>query len=229
MSINILLIEDEITLGEIIKDTLLINNFNVTFSTNGKQALEILNNYTFDVIVSDIMMPHLDGLTMLKYLRNSSNNTPVLFLSALSTTYDIVKGFETGCNDYLKKPFAMSELIVRIRALAQRGKSLSIPQKTQIGEYYLNNKKYILTTPIKKEIQLSARESDLLNILICNCDEIVETSYILKKLWGDDNFFNARSLNVYITKLRHRFENDNNITIINIRGIGYKLLYSKPL
>ncbi len=222
--LKVLLVEDEQMLAEIISDTLSNYNFEITLAHDGRQALEIANKSIFDVIVSDIMMPNMDGFTLVKKLRSEGVNTPVLFLTARSATDDIVKGFEIGGNDYLKKPFAMDELIVRIRALAGRAYTVGTLQKESytLGKYTFVPKNNTLTDG-SGTIKLAARESAVLEYLCSRLGQIVEASAILKSLWGNDNFFTLRSLNVYITKLRNHFKEDPSIEIISIRGVGYRM------
>lgn len=227
--IKLLLIEDERTLAGIIRDTLNDNGFSVELAYDGVHGLERYHAWQPDVIVTDIMMPRMDGFTLVEQLRKSGNTTPILFLSARSDAQDVVQGFETGGNDYLRKPFAISELIVRIKSLLARSSAQNSATNEQhlweIGKYTFDSNRNLLyfnKTPIPEE--LSTRESEVLLYLCRHQGEIVEHKTILKSLWGDDNFFNGRSLNVYITKLRHRISADPSVSIINIRGIGYKLL-----
>lgn len=228
MKIKILLAEDERMLAEILSDTLGDRNFEVILAYDGAKALEIASKEQFDVIVTDVMMPNLDGFSLVKKLRAQGCNTPVLFLTARSTTDDVVKGFELGGNDYLKKPFAIDELIVRVKALAARGKA-SVPQEEKSTETYKLGK-FIFSpsgntvTAETTTIKLAARESAVLESLCRNMGQTVEASDLLKELWGDDNFFNLRSLNVYITRLRNRLKDDPSIEIANIRNVGYKLI-----
>ena len=193
--IKVLLVEDEPTLAMIIKDTLDGNEFDITLAANGEEGLSRYAEIKPDIIVADIMMPKMDGFTMVKLIRKTDTHTPVLFLSARSAANDVVEGFELGGNDYLKKPFGMAELIVRIKGLLRGEKQL-----------------------------LSNRESEILKRLCDNKDQVLPMKGILIDLWGDDSFFNARSLHVFITKLRHKLSKDESIKILNIRGIGYKLI-----
>ena len=230
--IKILLVEDERMLAEILSDTLSDRNFGVTLAYDGVQALEIADKEHFDVIVTDIMMPNMDGFTLVKKLRSKGCNTPVLFLTARSATEDLVKGFEIGGNDYLKKPFAIDELIVRVRALAGRvSKDQTADATYRLGNYIYSPStgtlqfKDSLSNAASQtiSIKLAARENAVLLYLCRNIGNTVEASDILKGLWGDDNFFNLRSLNVYISKLRSHLSKDPSVEITSIRGIGYRL------
>ena len=221
--IKILIAEDEQMLAEILSDTLSDRDFDVHLAYDGIQALDMVRKDTFDVIVSDIMMPNLDGYSLAKKLRSEGYNTPILFLTALSATEDVVKGFETGANDFLKKPFAIDELIVRIKALAGR---LQIRESAETV-YAIGRYEFIPASKILRidncETILPARESEVLLRLCRDAGRTVNTSALLKELWGDDNYFNLRSLNVYITRLRNHFKADPTVEIESVRGIGYKL------
>jgi len=222
--IKVLLVEDEPTLAMIIKDTLDGNEFDITLAANGEEGLSRYAEINPDIIVADIMMPKMDGFTMVKLIRKTDTHTPVLFLSARSAANDVVEGFETGGNDYLKKPFGMAELIVRIKALLHKV-SVQRPEATsfRIGLYTFDSITQTLVYRGKKQL-LSNRESEILKRLCDNKDQVLPMKEILIDLWGDDSFFNARSLHVFITKLRHKLSKDESIKILNIRGIGYKLI-----
>ena len=214
--IKILLVEDEYTLAEIIADTLGEKGFEVKIAHNGVEALKAMA-FLPDVVVTDIMMPQMDGLTFVKELRKTHPALPVLFLSARTTAEDVVEGFETGGNDYLRKPFAMSELIIRIKSLIARSGG-TIIKEFKLGKFTFNAERMTLNA-----IQLSTRESQVLAMLCAQMGNVVSSKEILMNLWGDDSFFNSRSLQVYITKLRKHLESDSSITLSNIRGVGYKL------
>ena len=219
--IKILLAEDEPSLGQIIKESLSSRNFEVDLCVNGEEALKQYKTDTPDILVLDVMMPIKDGFTLAKEIRAENETIPILFLTAKSQVQDVVQGFEIGGNDYLKKPFSMEELIVRINALLKRQKSRNTPIK--IGKYTFDYQKQELEFEGSNE-QLTHREAQLLWHLFVQKNEILERSVILKKLWGDDDFFNARSMDVFISKLRKKLNRDPNIQIINIRGFGYKMI-----
>lgn len=221
--IKILLVEDEKMLAEILSDTLSDRNFDVRLAYDGIHALEAIKKEPFDVIISDVMMPNLDGYSLAKKLRNEGCNTPILFLTALSATEDVVKGFETGGNDFLKKPFAIDELIVRVKALAGRAEVMDAQETSYvIGEYEFNPSSKELTIR-GEQTTLAARESAVLVRLCRRRGHVVEASELLKELWGDDNYFNLRSLNVYITRLRNHLKADPTVEIESVRGVGYLL------
>ena len=221
--IKILIVEDEKMLAEILSDTLSDRNFDVRLAYDGIHALEVIKKEPFDVIISDVMMPNLDGYSLAKKLRNEGCNTPILFLTALSATEDVVKGFETGGNDFLKKPFAIDELIVRVKALAGRAEVMDAQETSYvIGEYEFNPSSKELTIR-GEQTTLAAREAAVLVRLCRRRGHVVEASELLKELWGDDNYFNLRSLNVYITRLRNHLKADPTVEIESVRGVGYLL------
>ena len=210
-------------LAEILSDTLSDRNFDVRLAYDGIHALEAIKKEPFDVIISDVMMPNLDGYSLAKKLRNEGFNTPILFLTALSATEDVVKGFETGGNDFLKKPFAIDELIVRVKALAGRAEVMDAQETSYvIGEYEFNPSSKELTIR-GEQTTLAAREAAVLVRLCRRRGHVVEASELLKELWGDDNYFNLRSLNVYITRLRNHLKADPTVEIESVRGVGYLL------
>ena len=225
--IKILLVEDERMLAEILSDTLSDRNFEISLAYDGAQGLEMASKGEYDVIVADVMMPKMDGFTMVKKLRGKGCRVPVLFLTARCATEDVVKGFDMGGNDYLKKPFAIDELIVRVRSLSGKNRvSGTVVEKQRyiLGDYeFYPSKGTLVNTANGDSIKLAARESAVLEYLCRNMGNTVEASAILNDLWGDDNFFNLRSLNVYITRLRGHLKVAQGVEIISVRGIGYRL------
>lgn len=222
--IKMLLVEDERMLAEILSDTLSDREFVVTLAGDGQQALEMVARESFDIIVTDVMMPRLDGFSLVKRLRSEGCNSPILFLTARNATEDVVKGFEVGGNDFLKKPFAIDELIIRVKALVGRAKGAASDDTKvyNIGAYTFQPSENRLSIG-SQIITLAARECAVLLRLCRRAGEVVEASGLLKELWGDDNFFALRSLNVYISRLRRLLEQDKTIEIVSIRGIGYRL------
>lgn len=223
--IKLLLVEDEQTLADIIADTLSGNGFDVRVAYDGEQGIAACEEFAPDVIVSDIMMPKVDGFSLADRLRRSHSRVPILFLSARSTVDDVVEGFERGASDYLRKPFAMSELIVRLRALVGRAERQQRDDRHSyaIGSYLFDYDKRLLLRGDCRDT-LSAREAEVLRMLADPIGQTVAINAILLKAWDDDSFFAARSLHVFITKLRHRFADDGRIRIVNARGVGYKLV-----
>ncbi|SFN78349.1 DNA-binding response regulator, OmpR family, contains REC and winged-helix (wHTH) domain [Chitinophaga sp. YR627] len=227
---KVLLIEDEWQLGQIVKDSLEMRGFEMLYAADGKEGLRLYQEHQPDVVVLDIMMPNMDGFTVTTEIRKLDKTTPIIFLTAKSQTTDVVKGFELGGNDYLKKPFSMDELIVRIKALLERFKNASgaAPAASNdsitIGQYHFNYTKQTLTRNNHTEF-LSHREAEILRRLSENLNQVMERKTVLMDLWGDDSFFNARSMDVFITKLRRYLKDDPRVQIVNIRGVGYKLIF----
>ncbi len=219
--IKILLAEDEPSLGQIVKESLETRNFKVILCPNGNDAYDHYISDKPELLVLDVMMPLKDGFTLAKEIRAIDETIPILFLTAKSQVKDVVEGFEIGGNDYLKKPFSMEELIVRINALLKRSRAKSLD--IQMGDYLFNLPKQILVFDNNIE-QLTHREAQLLWHLYEKRNQTLDRSFILKKLWGDDDFFNARSMDVFISKLRKKLKKDPSIQIINIRGFGYKMI-----
>jgi len=228
-NITVLLAEDETALAHIVRESLEERNFKVILCANGQQALEQYVKQKPDILALDVMMPKLDGFEVAKKIRETDALTPIIFITARSQVKDVVAGFEIGANDYLKKPFSVEELIVRIKSLL-RDKRVKI--KAGKPETELISIGNLLFDPSKNNIQhqtniihLTARESAVLNELCQPNMESVARKMLLQKIWGSDNIFNARSLDVFITKLRRHLQADPNIQLINIRGIGYKLVW----
>ncbi len=230
--INILLAEDERTLAMIIQDTLVGQGFHVTIASDGEEALRLFAAHKPDVLVADVMMPRLDGYELVRRIRKRDRLTPVILLTARSAVGDVVHGFEMGANDYLKKPFGMQELIIRIKALLGRACTVSsapeLAVRFTIGQYLFDSVIQRLThVPTGTRTELSYRESEILRHLCLHPSEVVTSQSLLLGLWGDDSFFNNKSLHVFITKLRHRLAQDQRLRIVNVRGIGYKLIIAE--
>lgn len=222
---KILLIEDEVLLGKIVKESLEVRGFTMFYAANGKEGLTRYRELNPDLIILDIMMPEMDGISLAKEIRRTDKQIPIIFLTAKSQTADIIKGFESGGNDYLKKPFNMDELVVRIKELLNRN-STPAPQQSQvfqIGEYTFDYERQSLKYEETMDL-LSHREAEILMRLCLHQNKVLERRDVLLDLWGDDSFFNARSMDVFISKLRRYLKNDPQIQIVNIRGIGYKLI-----
>jgi two-component system response regulator TrcR len=233
--IKVLLVEDESSLAMIMKDTMEPTGMTVTLASNGEEGLKAFFADKPDVLVTDVMMPRMDGFEMVRRIREKDSLTPVLFLTARSSVNDVVDGFKMGGDDYLKKPFSLQELMARVRRLAERRRLYEQPVAGQnadstsewmsIGDYRLNPTAQQLEYEGHVE-ELSNREAELMRMLAENINEVVESHDILMKLWGDDSLYNGRSLQVFITKLRHRLEHDPRLRLVNVRGIGYKLILS---
>ncbi|MGF1555503.1 response regulator transcription factor [Paucihalobacter sp.] len=222
--VKLLLAEDEAALGQIIKESLETRDFEVLLCDNGEKAFETYKSQQPDVLVLDVMMPKKDGFTLAKEIRSTDQNIPIIFLTAKSQTADVVEGFSIGGNDYLKKPFSMEELIVRVHNLLHRQKTQQNTTLIILGDYSFNFPKQLLTYKNETAIQLTHREAHLLFHLIQNKNQVLDRTLILNKLWGNDDFFNARSMDVFISKLRKKLQKDSNLQILNVRGYGYKLV-----
>ena len=226
MTHKVLLVEDERTLSGIVRDALETMDFSVELAYDGSEGLRRYFEIRPDILVVDVMMPKMSGFDMVKAIRQSDKETPILFLTAKTTVDDVVTGFNLGANDYLKKPFAIPELVVRMKALLGRktGQAKGTTVFT-IGEFRFNPEIAQLQHCTSGELTiLPRREADILQRLCQHQGEIVPTQNILLDLWGDDDFFNARSLQVLITRLRGHLCRDSRIRIINVRGTGYKLI-----
>lgn len=220
--IRLLMVEDERMLAEILADTLADRGFDVRLAGDGAEALQLCRREKFDAVVTDVMMPRMDGYTLVRSLRAEGCVAPVLFLTARSATEDVVRGFESGGNDFLRKPFAIDELIVRVRALLGRVAGTAVQTRFTIGRYEFDAGSGqlclggVCTT-------LSARECEVLVRLCRRMGETVVAAGLLREVWGDDSFFNLRSLNVFISRLRRRLAGDPSVEIVSIRGVGYRL------
>ena len=232
--IKVLLVEDEQSLAMIMKDTMEPTGMSVTLAADGEEGLRAFFADKPDVLVTDVMMPRMDGFEMVRRIREQDKLTPILFLTARSSVNDVVDGFKMGGDDYLKKPFSLQEFMARVSRLAERQQlycqsSSSEPEDddhwTGLGTYRLNPVTQQLAWQEHVE-ELSHREAELLRMLAEHVNDVVESHDILLALWGDDTLFNGRSLQVFITKLRHRLEHDPQLRIVNVRGIGYKLIIS---
>jgi DNA-binding response OmpR family regulator len=221
---KILYVEDEIFLAKIVTETLQSRGYDVVMEDDGAKALDTFTREKPDVCVLDIMLPNKDGFAIADEIREKNAQIPIIFLSAKSQTSDVVNGFKLGANDYIRKPFSIEELIVRIENVLKN--KTAAPEDTEeitIGAYKFNTKRQTLNHPTEQR-KLSYRESELLKLLCENRDKVVERSEILTLLWGSDSFFNSRNLDVYITKLRNYLKLDPSIEIITIKGIGYRFV-----
>lgn len=220
---KILYVEDEPFLGRIVKESLESRAFDVHMVTDGKDALQAYTSIKPDISILDIMLPGIDGYTIARAIRQIHPGSPIIFVTAKNETEDVLKGFEAGGNDYIRKPFSMEELIVRINNLLHltTQKTGKPGDHVAIGKYEFIPLRYELRLgdAVKK---LSHRESTLLQLLIDSRNNTLPRKDILMKLWGDDSFFNSRNLDVYITKLRDYLKDDEAIAIITIKGVGYQ-------
>lgn len=226
MSNRILLVEDDATLTMIVSDTLQRDGFDVLTAGNGEEGLRKFTRYGADLIVADVMMPRMDGFEMGRKIRQIDKNVPLLFLTAKSEIDDIVEGFELGANDYLKKPFKMLELIVRIKALLR--KNINVENyRFEIGKYTLDMSTQMLTYSGEDSAELSLIEAKILKELIVNVGQTVDASTLMQLIWQRDDPYSRNSLHGFIHKLRHKLRHDASISLLNQRGIGYMLTVRK--
>lgn len=226
---SILLIEDEPALSQLIQEIFNSRGFNVTCATNGIQGWSLYKSNRPDIIIVDIMLPGKDGLSLVKDIRKSGDELPILFLTARTAPADVIQGLEAGADDYVKKPFSIEELLLRIRNLTKRV-SKKMPRDLlydvpieKIGNYLYNHKRLELTIE-DHTIRLSQREGDLLQLLLKYRNGVLDRTEALNQIWGDDTFFNSRSMDVYITRLRKCLNRDPRLQIINVRARGFRLL-----
>lgn len=226
---NILYVEDEPFLGRIVKESLESRDFVVHMVNDGKDALPVFQQHRPQICVLDIMLPNKDGYAIAADIRRIDPEVPIIFVTAKTQTEDVVKGFETGGNDYLRKPFSMEELIVRVNNLLKlsRKPSPSTSEQVALGRYAFHPQRYELRLgdAIRK---LSHREAMLLTVLAETRNVIVQRKDILMRVWGDDSFFNSRNLDVYITKLRDYLKEDPGVEIVTIKGVGYRFITPGP-
>src|SRR6187549_4009524 len=224
---KVLYVEDELFLGKIVKESLESRGFEVIMESDGAKATGAFKKSEPDICVLDVMLPNKDGFTIADEIREQNEEVPIIFLTAKTQTNDVVKGFSLGGNDYIRKPFSMEELIVRIHN-ALRMKQDDGPQKitgdsVQIGRYNFHVNRQVLNDG-KQEKKLSFRESELLKLLYENREGVIDRKDILNLLWGNDSFFNSRNLDVYITKLRSYLKEDPALEILTIKGVGYRFI-----
>ncbi|MDA9125521.1 response regulator transcription factor [Flavobacteriaceae bacterium] len=223
--ITLLLAEDEPSLGQIIKESLETRGFDILLCENGEKAFEFYKTKNPKLLILDIMMPKKDGFTLAKEIRLEDADIPIIFLTSKSQTQDVVEGFHVGGNDYLKKPFSMEELIVRINNLLQNTVLQKPHNIIKLGNYTFDFTKQTLQFKNNPSSTLTHREAHLLFHLVKNKNKVLERSLILNKLWGNDDYFSSRSMDVFITKIRKKLKEDQTIQILNVRGFGYKLIY----
>lgn len=223
--IKVLLVEDDSNLGSITSDYLKAKGFDCTWEINGELGYREFVKNQYDIVILDVMMPIKDGFSTAKDIRGIDKKVPIIFLTAKSMKEDTLKGFEIGADDYITKPFNMEELTARISAILKRVSSDSESHfdDIKIGKLTFNPKMQILSKD-DFSVSLTTKESDLLILLYKNKNDILERDHALKAIWGDDNYFNGRSMDVYIAKLRKYLKHDEQIQIINVHGRGFKLL-----
>lgn len=223
--VRILLCEDDENLGMLLREYLQTKGYDADLQPDGEAGYRAFTKSKYDLCVFDVMMPKKDGFALAADIRALNVEVPIIFLTAKSMKEDILQGFKLGADDYISKPFSMEELLYRIESILRRvkGKRAKDVVVYQIGDFQFDAQKQVLN--YKGEVRkLTTKESELLNLLAANANSILERNFALKTIWVDDNYFNARSMDVYITKLRKLLKDDVNVAIINIHGKGYKLI-----
>ncbi|GFI53949.1 response regulator MprA [Alistipes sp.] len=219
----ILVVEDEPMLARIVCDALRQSGYDAASAPDGERGLAMFSELRPALVVTDVMMPRSDGFRLTRRIRSVDREVPILFLSARSSSDDVVEGFASGGDDYLRKPFAMNELLARIEALLRRREGRRPAGKVYaVGDYTFDAERWMLSRG-QERTKLSAREAAILAMLVEGGDGIVENSRILGEIWGDDSYYAQRSLNVYVTRLRHRLAADRRIEIVSVRNVGYRL------
>jgi len=223
--VKILLCEDDENLGMLLREYLQTKGYDADLQPDGEAGYKAFTRNKYDMCVFDVMMPKKDGFQLATDIRAVNTDVPIIFLTAKSMKEDILQGFKLGADDYLSKPFSMEELLYRIESILRRvrGKKVKEAVVYNIGKFTFDAQKQTLSIDGDSK-KLTTKESELLNLLAANANSILERNFALKTIWVDDNYFNARSMDVYITKLRKLLKDDENVAIINIHGKGYKLI-----
>lgn len=225
--IRVLLAEDDENLGFLLKEYLQAKDYEVDLYKDGEKAFKGFQNNYYDICILDVMMPIKDGFTLAKEIRMSNATMPILFLTAKSMKEDVIEGFALGADDYMTKPFSIEELLMRLEAILRRTRKdspMTEQAQFQIGQYVFDATKQ--TLQVNNDVRkLTTKESELLKYLCINKNSLLDRNFALKTIWVDDSYFNARSMDVYITKLRKYLSDDPTIEIINVRGKGFKLIY----
>lgn len=223
--LSILLCEDDENLGMLLREYLNAKGYDAELCPDGDAGYKAFMKNKYDLCVLDVMMPKKDGFTLAQEIRQVNTEIPIIFLTAKTLKEDVLEGFKIGADDYLTKPFSMEELTFRIEAILRRvhGKKLKESNMYNIGRFTFDTQKQVLSID-GRHTKLTTKESELLALLCANANEILQRDFALKTIWIDDNYFNARSMDVYITKLRKHLKEDESIEIINIHGKGYKLI-----
>lgn len=226
---KILLVEDEPNLGSLLKEYLEAKGYSTVLAVNGKEGFDKFSKDKFNLCILDVMMPIKDGFTLAKEIRAVDGNVPIVFLTAKSMKEDAIQGFTIGADDYITKPFSMEELLLRIKAILKRttnnGKNTD-QTEFKIGKYKFDHKHQILDLKGAQQ-KLTTKEAELLKLLCLHTNEVLDRNFALKAIWNDDNYFNGRSMDVYIAKLRKYLKEDPSVELLNVHGKGFKLLVGK--
>ncbi|MBQ8807093.1 MAG: response regulator transcription factor [Bacteroidaceae bacterium] len=225
--VSILLCEDDENLGMLLREYLEAKGYTAELCADGEEGYKAFMEKSFDLCILDVMMPKMDGFTLATKIREINSEIPFMFLTAKTLKDDILEGFKIGADDYITKPFSMEEVVFRIEAILRRVRGKKNKETTvhQIGRYTFDTQKQLLTFE-GENTKLTTKEAELLTLLSSKANELLQRDYALKTIWIDDNYFNARSMDVYITKLRKHLKKDPNVEILNVHGKGYKLVIS---
>jgi DNA-binding response OmpR family regulator len=229
---RILLVEDDQNFGDVLRSYLEMHDYDVTLAKDGAEGLESYKKGQFDLCILDVMMPKKDGFTLAREIREKDNEIPLIFLTAKTMKEDVLQGFKIGADDYISKPFNSEELLMRIHVILKRtNQKVDVKEEIKdfnIGKYHFNFPLRILTFDVEGEegekYKLSPKEAQLLRLFAVNVNDVLPRSEALTKIWGEDNYFTARSMDVFVTKLRKYLKRDDNIEIVNIHGNGFQLL-----
>lgn len=227
-NVKILLVEDDQNFGDVLKSYLEMNDYEVTLATDGEAGLEAFNKDKFALCIFDVMMPKKDGFTLGKEVREKDKETPIIFLTAKTLKEDIIEGFKIGADDYIAKPFNSEELLYRVQAVLKRSQKAPDPKEDikefEFGKFHFNYPLRKLVHEDGEEEKLSPKEAHLLRLFCLRMNDVLERSEALTKIWGEDNYFTARSMDVFVTKLRKYLSKDDNLEIVNIHGNGFRLI-----
>lgn len=223
--IRILLCEDDESLGGLLRDFFDAKGYNTTLFHNGEEAIENFGKNRFDLCILDVMMPRVDGFSAAEEIRKVDEEVPIIFLTAKTLKEDVLHGFSVGADDYIRKPFSLDELQARMEVILRRtrGNEHQIMSYYQIGKYFFDTQAQLLSFEKEEPTKLTTKENSLLALLCAYANQILERSYALQRIWENDNYFNARSMDVYITKLRKLLSRDPSVEIKNVHGKGYRL------
>ena len=225
---RILLVEDDPNFGTVLKDYLVMSGFDVTLAKNGMEGFELFKKEIFDMCILDVMMPYKDGFTLAREIREKNEKIPIIFLTARTMREDVIKGYKSGGDDYLNKPFDSEILLMKIRSMLQRKNIETMVDNNkfefEIGNFFLNTKLRILKYKDEEPMKLSPKENELLAL---HTDDFMSRELALSKIWKDDNYFTSRSMDVYIAKLRKLLKKDEKVEILNIHGEGFRLVANK--
>jgi len=225
---KILIVEDDPNFGSILKEYLIINDYDITLAKNGIEGFEKFKKNDFDLCILDVMMPYKDGFTLAKEIREKNDSVPIFFLTAKNLKEDVLKGFKIGADDYLTKPFDSDVLLAKIKAVLSRQNAPAHPNSDEFefefSGFIFNSKLRFLTYKTDKPIKLSPKENQLLRLLVLHINDLLPRDIALNKIWRDDNYFTSRSMDVYIAKLRKYLSADEKVQILNIHGEGFRLV-----